>query len=168
MLNKQLNKSNKLTSYVFRPCRSHLQAGVWNVLGSIEIMCGKGDLASYRFLRLVWSFGLVISLLTGFCYKSGLSGWYLKHTRKYTDHVQKEDLASYRFLIRVCSFRLVISLLTIFCYKSGLSGWYLKLTRKYTDHVRKGDLALFRFLLQVCSLLITDFGIKIWILKLQD
>ena len=87
--------------------------------------------------------GRDISLLTGFCYKSGLSGWYLKHSRKYTDHVRKGDFASYRF-----------------CYKSGLSGWYLKHSRKYTDHVRKGDFASYRFLLQVSSSLIIDFKIK--------
>jgi len=78
--------------------------------------------------------GREISLLTGFCYKSGVSGWYLKHTRKYTDHVRKGDIASFRFF-----------------WESGLSGWYLKHTRKYTDHVREGDIASFRFLLEVWS-----------------
>jgi len=45
----------KLTSYTFRPSRNHLQADIWNILYSIQIMCRKE-----------------ISLLTSFCYKSGL------------------------------------------------------------------------------------------------
>jgi len=48
-------KNNKLTSDMFRPSRGHLQADIWNMLGSIQITCERE-----------------ISLLPGFCYKSGL------------------------------------------------------------------------------------------------
>jgi hypothetical protein len=40
---------------MFRPSRSHLQADIWNILDSIQIVCGKE----------IW-------LFTGFVYKSGL------------------------------------------------------------------------------------------------
>jgi hypothetical protein len=33
----QLYKNNKLTSYMFRPSRGHLQSDVWNIPGSIQI-----------------------------------------------------------------------------------------------------------------------------------
>jgi hypothetical protein len=52
---ENLIKNNNLTSYMFRPSRGHLQADIWNKLGSIQVMCG-GE----------------ISLLTGFCYNSSL------------------------------------------------------------------------------------------------
>jgi len=51
----QLSKCNKLISYMFRPSGGHLQADIWNIIGCIRIICGRE-----------------ISLLTGFCHKSGL------------------------------------------------------------------------------------------------
>jgi len=51
----QLYENNKLTSYMFRPSKVHLQAHILNLLGSIQLMCWRE-----------------ISLLPGFCYKSGL------------------------------------------------------------------------------------------------
>jgi len=51
----QLLENIKFTSYIFQPSRGHLQADVWNILGSMQIMCRRE-----------------ISLLTGLCYKSGL------------------------------------------------------------------------------------------------
>jgi len=37
----QLYKNNKLTSYILRTYRGHLQTYIGNVLGSIQIMCGR-------------------------------------------------------------------------------------------------------------------------------
>jgi len=53
--NHQTHSFIKIRSHMFRPSKGHLQADIWNILGSIQIMCG-----------------MEISLLAGFCYKSGL------------------------------------------------------------------------------------------------
>jgi len=57
-LSEILYANNELTCYMFRPTRGHLQADIWNILGSIQ-MCGRE-----------------ILFLTGFCYKSG---FYIKN-----------------------------------------------------------------------------------------
>ena len=60
-LSEILYENNELTCYMFRRTRGHLQADIWNILGSIQ-MCGRE-----------------ILIVTGFCYKSG---FYIKLLRQ--------------------------------------------------------------------------------------
>jgi len=54
-LGNVLYKNNNLTNYMFRPSSGHLQADIRNILGSIQIMCGREISLLTNLLIQVWS-----------------------------------------------------------------------------------------------------------------